>query len=394
VAYDEKTLFDLVADDRIEVQRAFEPERRPHLIVLPSSSLDRSFRKAAQSLPPEVWRAASVVFDGSGEGPVFSADYVRSVQRFAAERGVPEARCAFVTQNRKAELPGSTIRILHYDLWIRRLFSWTPEEGEALFQTALGRFRAREPERPKRFVSLNLTVRTSKLLFLLALIRDGLWDQGHVSFGGFEHLDAAKGRSVEEMRARLLAVDGFEDLSVELAPYLPVLEAKGPMLFGFVRRRPAGFLRKPTEAQLLAEFDGSWFSATTETEMSAGAVDRITEKSLKALMNFQPQVILGNAGALARLAGLGFQGFSDWIDEAYDREPDPRRRFDMAYGEIRRLCGLDEAALARMERDCAERLAFNARHGFVRLPAAYRKTYDRTIVSELLSLIRGPAAAG
>ncbi len=392
VPYDEKTLFDLVTDPRVEVQRSFDAERQPDLVVLPSSRLDLSFRKAAELIPPEVWRRVAVVFDGSLEGPVFSEAYVRKVRLFLARREVSEQRCAYITQNRAAAWPGSDIRILHYDYWIRRLFSWSREEGLAEFERRRERFHERPKVRPRRFLSFNLTARASKLLFLLILLRDGLWDQGYVSFGGFQHLAEAQGRSLQDVRNRVLLTPGFQDLAAELIQYIPALDAKGQILFGRVKRRSDGSLRKPTDGAWAAEFDQSWFTAATETEMSA-AVDRITEKSFKALVSFHPQVILGNAGALKRLGAYGFQSFSPWIDEAYDQEPDPRRRFDMAYGEIRRLCAADEATLARMEEGCAERLIANARNGFVDLPARYREVLDPEIVSQLLALASQGAAA-
>ena len=388
VAYQDKTLFDVVSDARLEIQRAFDPARPPRMIVLPCSRLDRSFTQTAHTLPPEAWRDVAVIFDGSAEGQEPPGKYLRRLKSFIAERGLEEARCGFVTQNRRLNWRELEVRIFHYDYWFRRLFSWSQADGEAMFERGLERFRARPGRRPKRYLSLNFTARQEKLLFLLSLLRDGLWDQGHVSFGGFQHLERARGRSLDDIREELLQTPGFEDLAAGLVGRLPELDAKGPILFGKLKPRQGEFkgARKPLSSMIFAQFDQSWFSATTETEMAV-KLDRITEKSFKALLNFHPQVVLGNPGTLGRLKAFGFESFAGEIDQSYDLESDPRRRFDMAYREIVRLCRMDEDELGRVEQRLSEVLIANARWGLVGFPQEYRKRWDPEIISSLLELL-------
>ncbi len=387
---DLKTLFHLVQDERLEIHRAYDPALPPRLIVLACPKLDGGFAAPARELPPEAWRGAAVVLDASGKGSESNGKFVRRLQGFLAERGVPEARCALVTNNRRLTLKRSGVRVLHYDYWLRKMFGASPGQAAEDFERRLRRFRARQPVRARRFLSFNFTARRWKLMFLLSLLRDGLWDQGFVSFGGFARLQLARGGSLETAAADLLAAEGAGDLATELLPYLPELDAKGQVLFGRIPQTRDGVQRKATNAGRVPEFDETWFSATTETEMTA-SIDCITEKSFKAPVNFHPQVIMGNPGAMARLRAFGFHGFSPFIDEAYDQETDPRRRFDLAYAEIRRLCALDEAELARMERELSEVLIANARWGVVGLPEHYRRVVDPELVSSLLAL--APPAA-
>jgi hypothetical protein len=388
VAYQDKTLFDVISDPRLEIQRSFDPSRPPRMIVLPCSRLDRSFIQTAHTLPPEAWRDVAVVFDGSAEGQEPPGKYIRRMQRFIAERGLEEERCAFVTQNRRLNWRELRVRIFHYDYWFRRLFSWSEANGEDMFERGLERFHARPGRRPKRYLSLNFTARREKLLFLLSLLRDGLWDQGHISFGGFEHLRRARGWSLDDTSEELLRTPGFEDLAADLVGRLPELDAKGQILFGKLKPRQDLFegARKPLSSMIFAEFDQSWFSATTETEMAV-KLDRVTEKSFKALLNFHPQVVLGNPGTLARLKAFGFESFAGEIEESYDQEPDPRRRFDMAYREIVRLCRMDEDQLRRLEHRLSDVLIANARWGLIGFPREYPRKWDPEIVSSLLELV-------
>ncbi len=393
LADDRKTLFHYVVDDRIELQRAYDPHRPPHLIVLPCPKLSGAFADSARRLPIEAWRDAGVVLDASGKGAAASGKFRRRLHSFLAERAIPETRCAFITNNRRLSLRASQVRILHYDYWLRRMLRAGPEQGELQFERRHEGFRARSAVRPRRFLSFNLTARRWKLLFLLSLLRDGLWERGFISFGGFGYLEQARGGTLQTAAQDLLAAEGFQDMAAGLVGYLPELDGKGQVLFGQIPRTESGRLRKPTQGQRVEEFDQAWFSATTETEMTA-SVDCVTEKAFKAPMNFHPQVIFGNPGAMARLRAFGLQSFAPLIDERYDQEPDPRRRFDLAYAEILRLCALDEPAMARMEAALSETLVANARWSLVGLPAHYREVIDPQIVTSLLELCPEPAADG
>jgi len=387
IAYDDKTLFDVLTDPRLEIQRAYDPSRPPQMIVMPCPRLDQAFKQAAGIVPPEGWQGVAAIFDGSGEGHELSGKYVRRLKWFIDARGLPEERCAFVSQNRRIGLRDLKVRTFHYDYWFRRLFNWSEADGEAMFEQGLERFRGRARRRPRRFFSLNFTVRREKLLFLLSLVRDDLWDQGYVSFAGFRHMAAARGYSIDDIRQDVLQTPGFEDMAAGLVALFPALDAKGQVLFGKVDKHRGGEgLRKPLASMTFDEFDRSWFSAVVETEMGT-KLDRVTEKSFKALLNFHPQVLLGNRHALARLRAFGFQTFAGEIDESYDQEADPRRRFEMAYAEILRLARLDEAELEGMERRLEEVLIANARWGLVGFPQEYRRRWDPEIVTELLSLV-------
>jgi len=85
---------------------------------------------------------------------------------------------------------------------------------------------------------------------------------------------------------------------------------------------------------------------------------------------------------------LGFETFGELIDESYDEEPDPRRRFELAYAEVRRLCALDETDLARRICGVADKLEHNARHALVEMPGALRRRRDAELLDEILGAVR------
>ncbi len=275
--------------------------------------------------------------------------------------------------------------VLNYDYWIKRLLQPYEAGGEALFRRRRDLWRARPRLRHRRFLSLNRSPRPTKLYFLLSLIRDGLWDQGYVSFGGFELVrrmgKREPGRMVRDMRR----LPGFRDLFGQLSPYLDRLEAQGCIEFNEAVDEPSLAPDRHRAADLaLAEYQRSWFSVVTETEMRARP-DRVTEKSFKPLLNFHPFLVFGNPGSLALLRGLGFETFPELVDETYDQVESPRARFDLAYAQVARLCRLDEAELARLEAGLADKLEHNARVALIDLPRRYREEIDRALVDDLLA---------
>jgi hypothetical protein len=74
---------------------------------------------------------------------------------------------------------------------------------------------------------------------------------------------------------------------------------------------------------------------TTDTPYRA-----VTEKIFKPLANFMPLIFFGPPKTLELLRELGFKTFSPWIDESYDLELDDRKRAQMIYAEIKRLCSM------------------------------------------------------
>lgn len=350
-------------------------------------------------------RRVRVVLDGSPEGYPVSPRRLALIHEGLGSLGVPIEAAVTVTQDRgygadyaqylQTQGVANGLRVLNYDFWIRRFHRQFERRGARVFAARLDAFEAKPKARGRRFVSLNMALRPTKLLFLLSVIRDGLWDQGYISCGGLfkkaSSFDAeAPSLSEGHFAGRLDAMPSFNELQRELLPYFPELEAKGLVILGDVERDgPHGLPKKTTISPLQKEYDDSWFSAVTETEMRERPT-RITEKPFAALVNFHPLVIFGNPQALAELRGLGYRTFGEAIDESYDEIDDPGRRFAAAYTEFARLCGMDEDELARVEARMRDVLVFNAEWGLTHLPWIYRDRIDLAFMDELFEV--GPSA--
>ena len=180
------------------------------------------------------------------------------------------------------------------------------------------------------------------------------------------------------------SLPGFDDKVAELAPYLDALDARGRVLLGMKQHQWKRLeLWNAGLAANLAEYDKSWFSVATETEMRPRP-SRITEKSVKPLANFHPMLVLGNPGSLALIRSYGFETFGDVFDESYDDELDPRRRFDLVYEQVVRLCRMEERELASIESRLADKFDPQRALGADDVSEPYRTQRDVAMVNEIL----------
>ncbi len=397
VANDATSAFNGCPDARVIARSLGDPlVEDADVLVFPHAEVS-AYLKDSERVPDALWARVRegrtrLVLDGSGEGHPHYPEIARTHHDFLRARGADPGRTLFLTQHRgfRADYEAwaraeheTPMRVHVFDSFLGRVVSEFDITGGPVFGHRLARYLRRPAQRSRRFLSLTYTPRATKLLFLLRLLRDGLWDQGWVSFAGFSGEDLKHGLTRPGAARRLLALEGFADEAQELLPLIDRLEAMAPQVFMAEKFKLHGKMRaRAVQATDLEEYGDSWFSVVTETEMSSG-LHRITEKPLKPLLGFHPFLVLGNPGALEMLRGYGFQTFSGVLDERYDEEPDPRRRFDMVYAEFRRLCALDETEMARLSAELSEIVVFNACWGLTELPRRFRQTLVAGLVDQL-----------
>ena len=406
----ERTLFNYVADPRLIVS-VLEPgkalETPPDVFVV--TRADRNeLNDSVRNLPPELWARAAdgrlrLVFDASGEGLSHSAFATEQLHGFLRARGVQPSAAAYVTQDRQHArdygaycdsqgIGADRMRIWVHDLYIQRTFAPLRGDGEATFHSRLAAYAARAPERRRQFTSLNRTIRPVKALFLLRLMQAGIWDRGYISLGRLGEVGRGEVLDKKDFLALLRAQPGFDDLFPALEPCLDQLYAIGPIRLGMredLEERKAQ--RWSLEPMALEQYARSWFSVVTESHASDW-LHRITEKPFKPLLNFHPFMVLGCTGALRLVRAYGFDTYPQMFDESYDDTLPLRARHDMILAETRRLCGLDQAALARLDEAAAQTVVFNAWWGLVELPALFVSHIDAQLIDQLADLCASPVA--
>ena len=396
-----KHLFQGMRDPRLRLHPGPASEcADADLIVFPAGTIAHLDGLGAAEIPePLQGRLAAgevgVVLDASMEGEEHTPERAAAMHETLRRWQVSPLNCVYVTQDRNHRADylahcaatglGPPVAVVNHDYWIWLVVQQFEGEGKRTYEALLAAFQARASRRERRFMSLNLSPRPSKVLFLLSLLRDGHWDSGFISFGGFRPEDGQTSRPSARRLKRHLP--GFDDLIDELAPLIDALDSRGRQLLGGDIDDWKTLKHASTRTKHLSEYGRSWFSVVTETEMRP-RISRITEKPFKPLVNFHPVLMLGNPGALGMIRDLGFATFEEVFDESYDDELDPRKRFDLVYREFERLCRLDEDELLRIERKIADKLIFNARWGFTGLSAQRRRQNDIRLMDDILAGVR------
>jgi hypothetical protein len=387
-------VFDHAQDPRIEVLGPGASEEPD--IIIASAAIWSRFENSKEAITADIAQRlrsgqAILVLDACGEGGTFDPARADIFHRLLEELRMPAAHAVYLTQNRDYEAAYrawssgriSPFSVVTYDYFVSRFFWGHGDDGQAVYAKRLTQFLARGGQRERRFVCLNFSPRPAKILLLLAILKDGLWNDGFVSFPGFDkaaHIRAVRKEPLaQELATRL---PGLETVAEELLPYLNALEAKGSAILGV----PGGALRHVktvAEDSALEEYQRSWFTIVTETEVIG--TRRVTEKPLKALANFSPFLLWGNRGSLALLQDWGFQTFDPIFDESYDAVCDPAQRFAILRAEIQRLCALPQAEMAQMEGRLAEILTYNAHHALIEMPRRYRAQYEPALVDRVMA---------
>ena len=388
-----RSCLDLMSGSRVVMKPLRRAEPGRHYLVVVPVSLDLDFLERPKEIPDWVWESARsgagrVVFDASLEGFPHRPKRSQLLHRMLQRERIPRENAVWLTQDRGYEddyrqvFAGEPLmRVLVEDYWIRAVEGEHLEDGPQAFTARIAGYRARPRRRERRFLSLNRNLRPSKAQFLLRLLQAGLWDQGFVSSGGLENRRGFRRGRMEALEDELLGDSAFGEANRELGHLLPRLEAMGRIEFEVPG---AAGVSEAVMDQPLTEYGRSWFSVVTETEMRDRLL-RITEKPLKPLMNFHPFMVLGNPGSLELLRGYGFRSFPEMFDESYDEEPDPRRRFEMVFGQIERLCALEESELARLEAATEATVIHNAHRALVKLPRLFRDRLDPALIRRILA---------
>jgi hypothetical protein len=398
VAWEGRNMFERAGDPRVVVHKG--PTEISADVLMIYSSRHEFIERARQTVPASVRQRLSegkttLVFDASSEGGPFDAKFVGYMHEVMRDLGAPAAHAVHMTQNRDFEAAYrpwcaqhgvAPMTVINYDFYIRWFFQEHEKDGDRSFAARLAAFEAREAAREKRYVCLNFSPRPSKVLFLLKLIQGGVFDRGFISFPGFDRALNTRAVRKPNMIDDLVVFPGFEDMGVALSPYMDDLDAMGPKVLGPARTAtgmPNHY--KPLSGDMaLDEYNRAWFTVITETEIAG--TRRVTEKPFKALANFSPLTIVGNLGSLDLIRQFGFRTFDGVFDESYDREPDPRRRFEMVYAEVKRLCELPESEIAEVEAALRETLVFNAHRALVDMPRIYREEIDPQVIDAFLDL--------
>ena len=185
--------------------------------------------------------------------------------------------------------------------------------------------------RPKKFLSWNRTMnRAHRMALLHFALENNLLEDGIFSF-----LHSIPLNAVSEVKT---LVDGTDD---EIKEFINIVERMLPYEVDTQDLTPEGKMGFQTNENNKKEiYASSYLHITSETQFDSISSPFLSEKTFRPILNLQPFIYLGNYKGLEEIKQLGFKTFSPYIDESYDQEPNPKKRFELIKLEIKRFANM------------------------------------------------------
>jgi hypothetical protein len=340
---------------------------------------------------------ALLVFDLTNEGPALNRDLCASLHRWADDNAVPASRMVWVDQNRsnarlyREMFQGQRDGLMGfecYDFFVK-ITAWffSPRSREPVLGPDPEAYVARafDPARKSHLLlCLNATPRPHRILTIAALMRHGLLDASLVSFPGLAY---AKDGGVGDGPRMERYIDDNPDFEYLRADCQAVLQLGELKVDSFSEKGNALFNKIET-----APYEHSFFSLVTETEMTGGEVDRITEKIVKPFCLGHPTLTVGNPNATRFMTEIGFQDFGDLIDRGYEAEAQPGMRFKLLFEQVQRQAAAIRANPAQWLGQVREIGSANIRYAASgRLLDSYAATFDRRLGDNLARRLHAQA---
>ncbi len=340
---------------------------------------------------------AGVIFDHSGEGRPHRDEGSERWHATFRDLEISPSRAVFLTQTRSyasryadwCRRQGLTeqVSVLNYDYHIKKFFTKSWQGNDQHLSARLQHFDARR-DIEKQFVCLSFKPRPWRIALLTRILKDELWDDGFISFGGLEQERLTKFEDSYVWRSGG-PVHHFRKLPIakESEQQIEALAEKGQILFDRFSGT-IGNSKRVSDLVLDMHSDlyaRSAFSLIPESEMNSFR-HRITEKPFKALSNLHPIILFGNFKSLPLIKRLGFKTFDRWIDESYDEIKSPAERFRAAYREFRTF--LPKARqLVLEDGQLRDVLRHNLENALITLPRHYEETIDRKLCRKILRAV-------
>ena len=106
----------------------------------------------------------------------------------------------------------------------------------------------------------------------------------------------------------------------------------------------------------------TYLHLTSETQFDQFGTPFMSEKTFRPILNLQPFIYFGNYRGLEELRRLGFKTFNGYIDESYDLEPVPAKRFAMIEQELKRFVDMSKEELHNWYYSLTDILIYNQQH--------------------------------
>ena len=262
--------------------------------------------------------------------PCTDIEVLDAIEHMLEEIGIPAHHAVFLQGNTKTDYKGK-LQIIGSKI---SLYQISNQMDKYPHNTGLGYISdyVREQDidataiRSNKFLSFNRIMRPHRVALCYLAIKHELLDTGTFSF-----LHIVEDSVVPKLSMLVDRTDQFDIIAEKIHKLVP-LEIDTHHLDTASKK---SFYTVDINKKDL--YSNSYVHITTETQFDQYSTPFFSEKTWRPILNLQPFIYLGNYKALNTLRTLGFKTFHPFIDESYDQEPDPKKRFSMIETQIKKF---------------------------------------------------------
>lgn len=324
----------------------------------------------------------AIILDLSNEGPAFNKEIFDSLHQQIAARGLSRKNCIFINQNIWVEREynrtygSGGLNFELFDFFIKLIICTLDQNiGANMGDTAeVDNHHVDISNASKDFLCLNATPRWNRILMYRYLVKKGHDARGLISFHG-ANINNPKASSLDLSCIPAAIPHDFSDLLHGLDAWMP--------------ETPVRFDSNPNRGNELAQSLEAWayrdtlYSIVTETDFFETNIERVTEKALKAAGLGHPFIIAGAPRSVSWLSELGFETFTETIDQGYDRETDPATRLRSIFMEIDRQQIAVATDRQRWIAETRESAVFNFSHARAGLLPRYQRLREDPLIARM-----------
>lgn len=296
---------------------------------------------------------------GSLTEPTYSVDTLKFLEKKFASLGISKENVICLWGNTASDYSGIIQQTSHASLQQQAEIA----NRYPIANSSLGYFcdyvKAEDLDhtvlRSKKFMSWNRSInRPHRLGIAHLVLKYNLFEDGLFSFLSLtperhrlvDHLSELLDKSAEDLAGIVYNIEKMIPLEIDTQ----ILEPWAKESFQTNENNKKEF------------YLDAYLHITSETSFQANHTPFLSEKTFRPILNLQPFLYFGNYKGLEEIRRLGFQTFPQHIDESYDLEEDPRKRFQMLEKEWTRFMTMSKQELHDWYYSMTDILLYNQAH--------------------------------
>ena len=302
-------------------------------------------------------------------------DFYKDVNKFCNDNSISLDNFMFLTNNPNIKKTNNVFNIDYYYSHVSTVYQndykYADDECRINKLENLDYNKIRD----NYFICYNRSPKLHRTILISFLLKENLLDKGLASLGPMDRIDTEERDNwIESSRNWRTPI--YSELKKEIMPHWEKVKEMSPMTIDIPSDIMVDGYMSSWKGIYPKTYNDTYFSLVTSTSFDTPWTHP-DEKFWKPLGQFHPFIWIGPVNSLDNLRKLGFQSFSPWIDESYDKEEDCEKRMLMIVNEIKRLCNMSKREIHEWYYSMDEVLLHNWRRILEYNPNPFTDLYNK-----------------